>query len=259
MRTKPRGLAWRSVLLGLGTAALAVAAIAGSPATYAGASGNSVSPAQAGNCILSDAEGGTLLTTGLGDGQAETLVVKQGEGATLSGALRGPAGGISGALVCIYGTVITEAEGTLLGIAVTGQDGSFTFALGPGPSRDITAVYRTSQGEISAGALLQTRAVPTLRLHSTTIHNSNFAHFSGEIPGPNNDGVMVVLQVKRGKGWMVFHRYSTRNGGRFAMRYRFTRTFVPTIYTMRAQVLGGPLYPYLTGNSPPVALRVLPR
>lgn len=227
-----------------------------------GARAESPAPAgpvlQADGCPISQVADGASLTAGLNEEGVEKLVVKQGEGATLSGALHGPTGPISGAWVCVYGEVWFGYERALLGIAVTHADGSFSFAVGPGPSRYVMAVYRSGAGELSATALLGTSVVPSLRLYSSTIHNLHYARFSGEIPGPGNDGVMVFLQVKSGKGWRVFRRYSTRNGGRFAMRYRFTRTHQPTIYIMRAQVVGGPMYPYLKGSSPPVALRVLP-
>ncbi len=44
------------------------------------------------------------------------------------------------------------------------------------------------------------------------------------IPGPHNDQVVVVLQVRSGRGWRAFRRYRTREGGRFSVGYRFTRT-----------------------------------
>jgi len=198
------------------------------------------------------------LTAGLGSNQAETTVVDLWEGTMLSGSLSGGGNGIAGALICIYSNVTTEEEGEMLGIAVTDQNGRYEFAVPPGPSRTLTAVYKSDQGQIDAWALLQSRTAPTLRLQSSVIHNKHFAYFSGEIPGPDSDGVIVVLQVKRGNGWLVFRRYSTRDGGKFSMRYRFTRTFAPTTYVVRAQVLGAPGYPYLGGNSQERALRVLP-
>lgn len=102
------------------------------------------------------------------------------------------------------------------------------------------------------------RATASLRFAHSPVHNKHFAYFSGKIPGPDNDGVIVVLQVKHGKGWLAFSRYSTRDGGQFSMKYRFTQTFSPTIYTIRAQVAGARGYPYLPGASPPRGLRVLP-
>jgi hypothetical protein len=74
----------------------------------------------------------------------------------------------------------------------------------------------------------------------SSVENEHFAYFSGKIPRPHNDGVVVVLQVGDGGGWRAFHRSSTRDGDRYSMRYRLTQTFSPTIYTIRAQVAGAP-------------------
>jgi hypothetical protein len=59
-------------------------------------------------------------------------------------------------------------------------------------------------------------------------------------------------------GWRAFRRYRTREGGRFSVGYRFTRTLSPTRYVMRAQVRETTGYPYLQGNSRQLALSVLP-
>ncbi len=176
----------------------------------------------------------------------------------LSGSLRDDGLGVAGATICVFARITSEEENQLLGTVATDQNGRYEFPLRSGPSRGLTAVYRTEQGLLSAATLLQTKAIPTLRLRSGVVYNKHFAYFSGEIPGPDNDGVTVFLQVNIGHGWRVFRRYSTRNGGKFAMRYRFTRNFTPWTYSMRAQVMGGSDYPYLTGNSDTKSLRVLP-
>jgi hypothetical protein len=221
-------------------------------------SGESTSIPFAGSCPHAGVQSGSVLTSGLGSSRSETVVVAQGEGATLSGSLRDDGHGVSGATICVFARIISEEENQLLGTAATDQDGRYEFPLPPGPSRGLTAMYRTEQGQLNAATLLQTTATPVLRLGRGVVHNKHFAYFSGEIPGPDNDRVMVFLQVKIGHGWRVFRRYSTRNGGKFVMRYRFTRNFSPTTYVMRAQVMGGPDYPYLPGNSDTKALRVLP-
>jgi hypothetical protein len=56
----------------------------------------------------------------------------------------------------------------------------------------------------------------------------------------------------------VYHRYRTREGGRYALHYRFSNTPTPTTYVMRAQVRETTGYPYLQGNSRSLPLRVLP-
>jgi len=220
--------------------------------------GESISVPLANGCPRSDVQAGSRLSAGLGSNQAETIVVDYGEGTTLSGWLSEGDRGVGGACFCFNNTATTETEGALLGIAITDQDGRYEIAVPPGPPRTLTAVYKNDQGQIDAWALLQGRTAPMLRLQSSVVHNKHFAYFNGEIPGPDNDGVLVFLQVKDGKGWRVFRRYVTREGGKFSMRYHFTRTFTPTTFIVRAQVLGAPGYPYLGGNSQERALHVLP-
>jgi hypothetical protein len=219
----------------------------------------SVSPPPDGACPGSGAGGGAILSAGLGPDLASTVVDDYGEEEVLAGALLNERRvGVPDAFICIYSSVSTDEAIELVGVVVTGLDGRYEFPLPAGPSRNLTAVYRSDQGQLAAWALLQVRASPTLRLTKSTVQNKHFAYFSGTIPGPHNDGVIVVLQVRSGKGWRVFRRYSTRNGGRYTLKYRFTRTFQPTTYLIRAQVSGAPGYPFLPGSSDPEALTVLP-
>jgi hypothetical protein len=220
--------------------------------------GESISLPLANTCPPSDAQGGSRLSAGLGTNQAETVAINYWEGTTLSGWLSEGDRGVAGASICVYSRVTTEGNAELLGVLTTDQNGRYEIAVPPGPSRTLTAVYKSEEGRLEAWALLQSRAAPTLQISDNVIHNKHFAYFNGEIPGPDNDGAIVVLQVKRGRGWLVFRRYSTREGGKFSMRYPFTRTFTPTTYTVRAQVLGAPGYPYLEGNSAERSLHVLP-
>lgn len=213
----------------------------------------------AGACPKSEAGSGAILSAGLGLDLESTVVIDYGEGETLGGTLLNESRlGVPGAFICIYSGASTDEATELVGVAVTDPDGRYELPLPAGPSRNLTAVYRTDQGQLVAWALLQVRASPTLRLANNVAHNKHFAYFSGKIPGPHSDGVVVVLQVKIGKGWRVFRRYSTRNGGRYTMKYRFTQTFRPATYTIRAQVAGAPGYPYLPGSSAPEKLRVYP-
>jgi len=210
-------------------------------------------------CPASQANSGALLSTGLGSNGDSTIVVDHGKGAILGGRLLDSGGqGVPNAFVCIYSNVVNSQATEFAGVVSTDAAGDYRFPVPSGPSRNLTAAYRSSQGPLTAWALLQVHAIPTLRLAKTTIHNKQYSRFSGEIPGPDNDGVVVVLQVKIGKGWRVFRRYTTRNGGEFKMRYRFTRNFTPSLYLMRAQIAGAPGYPFLPGNSRPVELSVYP-
>ena len=137
--------------------------------------------------------------------------------------------------------------------------GDYRFAIAPGPSRTLSAVYRPAQRRFGAEATLRTRVRPTLRARRQVVRTGTYARLSGEIPGPRNDGVVIVLQVRQGNGWLAFRRYRTRGGGRFQAAYLFRRTARPTTYEMRAQVRESAGYPYLQGDSDPLFLRVLPK
>ncbi len=223
------------------------------------AEGNTGAPTSAPlayDCVRSEVPGGLHLSAGFGGAGSE--VVGEGSGSTLSGNLRAIAKGIAGAPLCVYSSVVTDPGREFLGIAITDAAGNYSFAIPPGPSRNLSVIYRPDQRQLSAEATLLTRVRPTFQIARKVVHNKHLARFSGQIPGPHNDQVVVVLQVRSGKGWRAFRRYRTREGGRFSVGYRFTRTVSPTRYVMRAQVRETTGYPYLQGNSRQLGLSVLP-
>lgn len=208
------------------------------------------------SCVRSPVAGGSQLSAEV-DG-APSRVVSQGEGATLEGALRGPTGAISNAPVCVFSNVVTDEGREFLGLAISGKDGGYRFGIAPGPSRNLVALYRPDHREIKAQSKIETVVHPTFQAKKKVVRNKQFGRFYGEIPGPHNDRVVIVLQARRGKGWIAFRRYRTRGGGKFSLVYRFHNTTRPTQYVMRAQVRQTTGYPYLQGNSDRLSLRVLP-
>ncbi len=209
-------------------------------------------------CVRSDAGGATSLSAGVGTDQGPEAVLSQGEGSILTGRLANSGDGIAGAPVCVFARVITEGRREFLGIAMSRPMGGYSFAIPPGPSREVSTLYRPEHRELGAHALLQTVVHPEFKVRRKVVRNRGFARFVGHIPGPDNDNVVVVLQVRRGKGWLAFRRYRTRAGGKVTVGYRFTRTSHPTRYVMRAQVRSQAGYPYLQGNSDPLTLVVRP-
>jgi hypothetical protein len=209
------------------------------------------------DCMRSPVSGGEQLSAAFAGQPTQT--VQQGSGAVLSGALRGASGPVATAPVCIYSRVETDQGRDFLGIALTDQGGAYRFPVPAGPSRELSAIYRPDQRQLSASASLQTVVQPTLRARSTVVRNGEYAHLEGDLPGPHNDEVVVVIQVRQGNGWLAFRRYRTRGGGHFEADYLFRRaTAKPTSYEMRAQVRETVGYPYLQGESVPLALRVVP-
>ncbi len=210
-------------------------------------------------CVRSDAAAGAALSAAVSPGGGPSVVVGQGSGAELSGRLTGAGGrGVPHASLCVFSKVVTDPSAEFLGVALTGADGGYRFAVPAGPSRELSVAYRPGHREITASAQVATVVKPSFGVLRKVVHNKGVAHFEGWIPGPDNDNVVVVAQVKRGNGWLAFHRYRTRQDGHFTIEYQFNRTFGPTLYLMRAQVREQSGYPYLQGTSDPLRLVVLP-
>jgi hypothetical protein len=208
------------------------------------------------DCVRSAVAGGVTLSAGFGKG-GQSLLVKEGEGAIVAGKLQG-VGRLADAPLCVFSRVVTDQQRQFLGVAMTGASGDYSFALGAGPSRDVSVIYRPGQREVGASASLRTKVEPKLALGRKVVHNKKVAVFRSAIPGPHNDEVVIVLRVKDGKHWRVFRRCRTRESGTCVMRYRFTQTTSATRYRMRAEVPEQSGYPYEGGNSAARTLTVLP-
>jgi hypothetical protein len=211
-------------------------------------------------CVGSDAAGGTALTTEVIRHGKPRRIVRQGQGAVLRGRLLDPGGrGVGNAPLCIFSRVATDPAPQFVGIALSGADGAYRYALPAGPSRELTVAYRSGQREVRGSAQIATRVRPAFGARRKVVRNKRFARFRTCIPGPHSEGVVMVLQVKRGRGWLVFRRYRTGRDGCARVVYRFNRTEHPTLYLMRAQVREQADYPYAQGTSRPLRLLVLPR
>ena len=221
------------------------------------AEGNAGAPASVPlsyECARAPVGGGTALTA------ASAGTVDQDQGTALTGALRQASGTpVAGAPLCVFEQVEGDPHRRYLGLAYTDAAGNYRFAVSPGPNRTLRAVYRPGNRRLVATADAKTRVHPTLRARRSVIRNGQVAHLEGQIPGPRNDDVVIVIQVRQGKGWLAFRRYRTRGGGRYEADYPFHRTTRPTTYEFRAQVRETGGYPYLQGESDPIDLRVLPK
>ena len=206
-------------------------------------------------CARSPVGGGATLTA-----SPSADIVEEGQDLALIGALRQSSGApLAGAPLCVFEQVEGDPHRRYLGLAYTDAAGRYRFAVSPGPNRTLRAVYRPGNRRLVAQAEVHTRVHPTLRARKRVIHNGQVAHLEGQIPGPRNDDVVIVIQVRQGKGWLAFRRYRTRGGGHYEAAYPFHRTTRPTTYEFRAQLRESSGYPYLEGDSDPVALKVLPK
>ncbi len=207
------------------------------------------------DCVRSGVQGGATLSAGF-EGAPEQILA-QGAGTTLEGKLKNEGAlGLGGASLCVFATVEGDPGREFLGLASTGQDGSYRFPIAPGPSRRIEILYRPDQRQLSADATLYTRAHPTLAISPRVVRKKHYARFEAKIPGPRAEGVVIDFQVKQGKGWRAFRRCRTGADGRCAVPYRFGDATAPGSYVIRDQDRGQSGYPYLPGNSDPLRLRV---
>ena len=211
-------------------------------------------------CVRSDAGGGSTLTVGLGEQGKGEEVLQQGTGTSLRGRITTAGGGaVAGASICVFSRVVTDQSREFLGLAISGEDGAYRFAVPAGASRELNVLYRSGHRELNSRASVETVVHPEFKIRKKVVRNKHFARFVGRIPGPDNEDVVIVLQVRRGKGWLAFRRYRTRGDGWFNVGYRFNRTDTPTKYVMRAEVRAQGGYPYVQGNSRRLKVIVLPQ
>lgn len=211
-------------------------------------------------CVRDTADAGAALSSSIGPEGAGTRIVRQGGGGLLQGRLVNTNGEpVAGAPICVFSQVVTEQVKKFLGVAVTGADGSWEFAVKAGATRDLTVDYRSQDREIDNKVTLVTRVHPTFEVESAVVRGRNVARFRGTVPGPDNEDVQVVLQARKGEGWIVFRRLSTGKEGNYAGSYRFNKTTAPTEFVMRAEVQKQPGYPYASGTSEESTLIVYPQ
>jgi hypothetical protein len=90
------------------------------------------------------------------------------------------------------------------------------------------------------------------------LRNGHSVTFSGRLRGlpVPPSGKLVELQVRFPTGWQTFKTIRTNSTGKWAARYRFTRTRGSVRYRFRARMPRETGYPFDTGVSHSVSVRV---
>ena len=146
----------------------------------------------------------------------------------------------------------------------TRADGTFVYITPIGPSRMIRFAYRASEGARDFAATtdvtLLVRAAAKLSASPKQVRNGRSVRFTGRLRGGPypSPGKLVDLQAKVGKHWRTFQIVRADRRGRFHYSYRFTRTFQRLTYRFRARVRAETSYPYQTGSSNQVKVKVRP-
>lgn len=140
------------------------------------------------------------------------------------------------------------------------RTGRFSFLVRKGPSRSIQVRYAGAPQVRSATRVLalNVRAQTTIRPNRRRFVNGEAVRFrgaltTGRIPGA---GKLVELQVRSRGRWRTFA--TTRSGpkGTWRYEYRFDGTKGRVSYRFRARVPREAGYPFVTGDSRSVSVRV---
>jgi hypothetical protein len=149
------------------------------------------------------------------------------------------------------------------GGARTRGDGRFTLILPRNvSSRTLVLQYRSHANDTVAVAertlRLKVRAGVRLVVRPHVSARGHAVRLGGRLVGRRlpQSGKVVELQARSpGEGWITFRTIRARRSGRLAARYTFRRGG-PATYLMRARVRQADDYPYATGASRSVRVRV---
>lgn len=198
--------------------------------------------------------------------KSKTIKVKWGAKRKITGTLLGRDGKpVVGAKLDVTQTPqLMGATAASLGQVVTDAKGRFAYQLPAGQSRTIRFAYKSI---LEASTYAQTTDVTvqvtpkvTMKANRKSLRNKQAVTFKGKIAGaPTGVRKIVEFQALDGKKWRTFA--STRvakKGGTFKYRYRFLRTTRPTNYQFRAIVRAEKGWPFATGQTKPIKVKVRP-
>lgn len=186
--------------------------------------------------------------------------VRYGRSTAIAGRLTNRDGqGIPGAEIQVLATSAGATE-QLVGVLRTDQDGAYTYTAAGSASRSLRFAYGGSQLILPAEARVGVRvpAVSTLTVSRGRVVNGQSVVFSGQVrsaPIPAT-GKLVQVEVLLSGGWQTFRTTRTDASGRWRMPYRFDRTTGVQWYRFRVELPPEAGYPFASGASRSVRVRV---
>jgi hypothetical protein len=214
---------------------------------------------------------------GIGATDTGTLDVRWTKGSKRSRTLRyGARAGIHGRLLNAGGGPVSNARVTLLTrdlrreaplvqrvTLLTGQDGSFRTTVSATASRLLQFSWLSHVNDVrfTSNAYLTLRARASARLAVSTRRPRVGRRFtlSGRLRGVSRSGVTVILQgrARGSRRWETFADTVSTRSGRFRARYRFRSSASKgRRFVFRARIRPSSRFPYSTGYSPTVTVRV---
>jgi hypothetical protein len=168
---------------------------------------------------------------------------------------------IANAEVVVLSRQATEGASYIAAASVrTDGQGRFGYTLPAGPSRSLAFAYRGnttlrhSDDELS----LMVPASATIKASRRAVRNGGVVNFSGKLRGrpyPSRGKVVDLQAFYRGK-WRTFATPRATRRGSWKHRYRFEATRGTVIYPFRIRVRASSDYPYETGYSKSIKVRV---
>jgi hypothetical protein len=192
--------------------------------------------------------------------QTQSARVLFGESAQIVGRLVAPDGvGIAGAELQILATSPIGAE-QLIGVVQTDAEGRYAYAAAGTSIQTLRVVYAGSATVLATQAQL-TMSVPAataLRVNRRNLRNGQTVVFNGPVqtlPTPPG-GKLIEMQVKLPGRWETFQTVRSDDAGQWSVRYKFRRTRGVQYYRFRVRLPAEGAYPFTTGVSRVVTVRV---
>ena len=167
--------------------------------------------------------------------------------------------GIAGQEMRVYSASTIGAE-QLVGVLHTDGEGRYRYVAAGSTNRALRFVYPGTALVLPAQTAVQMR-VPgrtSLRVTRKRVLNGQAVTFRGRLrtlPAPAG-GKLVELQVRLSGRWQTFRTVRTDAAGRWAIPYRFKRTRGVQVYRFRARLPHETSYPFVTGGSRSLTVRV---
>jgi hypothetical protein len=250
------------------TIRVSVADAAGNSATVFGPAAfrvvNRAASSVRGNLNGTNASDSARLTAIFAGNRRQTLTTRFARRVVVSGRLVNERDqGIGNASLEIASTNAVQGARAIAGHALTtAPDGSFSVTLPVGAcSRRIRIAYRSHLGDAPVAATnvsLRVRAGVRLSIRPRAVHNRQAITLRGRLRGGPvpRGGKLVEMQVRFPTGWRTFATTRANRRGAFRYRYRFLRSYQPVTYRFRARARHESSYPYETGVSPVIPVRV---
>jgi hypothetical protein len=228
---------------------------AGSPGASPSVTGSEHGASGAGAC-----RGARLRASFAG---SRRLATSFGQRAILRGSLRCGSAPLKHAILSVLIKPAAGGARTQRVSVRTRADGSFAYAVAPGPSRRIEVSYRATAQSASASVTASVVVTPQISLAITPTHTTNdhTITFRGRVSGGDepHGGLPLELEYREGAQWMIYQVvHADPRDGSFVYRYTFRRTTQSITYTFRFAIPSSGVdgYPYQPAVSPPRSVRV---